>query len=323
MSAVRGGAHAALGAGAHRNERGAYLMLAFVMLLWSGNFILGRAASGLVPPFTLSLIRWAGALLVLAPFAARHLAKDAAELRRSWRIVLALGLSGIAAFNAFIYSGLHYTSASNALLLQAAIPGLVLLLDRGLHCTRPAIAQMAGVLLSTLGVLLIVFRGDPGMVARLSFGRGDLLILGGVAAWSVYTVLLKHRPKVHPFSFLAVTFTIGVATMLPLAGTEWLRLPRFAIGLPLVGVLAYVALLPSLVAYLLYNRAVAHIGAGRAGQMISLMPLFGALLAAIILGEPLAGYHWTAMGLIVAGLWISASGRSTRIQASSTSSAPQ
>lgn len=281
-------------------------MLAIVMLLWAGNSIVGRAVRFDIPPFTLAFVRWTGALFILLPFAAKGLWADRAALRRGWKPLLALGVVGIAAFNGFLYSGLRYTTATNALLLQAAIPALVLLLDFLLFRTRSTSRQVAGVVISTLGVIVIVFRGDPQALLGLHFGQGDLLLLCAVVSWSFYTVLLRLRPAVAPFSFVAVTFAIGALVMAPLAASEWREIEQMVPTPRVLAAFAYVAVLPSLVAYSMYNAAVARIGAGRAGQVITLMPLFGAFLSALLLGEVLHGYHLAGMALILLGILIAA-----------------
>lgn len=278
-----------------------YAMLALVMLLWAGNSIAARAVHDQIPPFTLALCRWTGALLVLLPFAWPKVMADLPVVRRRWREILLLGAVGIGCFNAFLYSGLRETTATNGLLIQAAIPGAVLLFDLVLFRVRPRALQILGVLIAATGVLVIVFRGDPSALATLRFGRGDALILCGVVAWSLYTALLRLRPPIHPLSFLALTFMIGVVAMAPFAIAEW-RSQAVILTAKSIGGIAYVAVLPSVVAYFLYNKAVGEIGAGAAGQMISLQPLFGALLAAAILGEPLRGYHLAGMLLITLGI---------------------
>ena len=283
----------------------AFAALAVTMLLWSGNMIVGRAVSGEVPPFALALIRWTGAFCVVLPFALRHMVADRAILLRAWKPVLLLGLTGVASFNAFIYSGLHHTTASNAILLQAGIPPLVLLLDRLLFRIGASAWQVAGVLLSTGGVLVIISAGELGRLVALHFGAGDLLVLCGVAAWAVYTSLLKLRPACHPLSFLAVTFAIGVIAMAPLAATEAVTIVTIDWTPGVIAGCAYVALFPSVVAYLFFNFAVGEVGAGRAGQTINLMPLFGALLAAALLSEPLYRFHAIGMGLIAIGIALS------------------
>lgn len=295
-----------------RGKGVAYAMLALVMLFWAGNSIIGRAARGDIPPLTLACLRWSGALLVLLPFAWRTLRRDAATLRAAWRATLMLGLLGVAAFNALLYTGLTYTGASNALLLQAAIPPLVLMFDRlgfGVRATGP---QVLGTCLSMLGVAVVVLRGDLSAIAGLDVGQGDLLILCAVTAWAAYTVGLRRRPAVAGTSFLAATFAVGVATMAPLAWWEWSRGLAIRWSPATAAAIGYVALLPSLIAYLLFNRATQVLGPARAGHAIALMPLFGAVLAAVLLDELLLGYHWFGMGLIVGGLIVAALGRSGR-----------
>lgn len=282
--------------------RYAYVTLALVMLFWAGNTIVGRAVRDDIPPFTLALIRWTAASIIILPFAWRHVMADREPLLHHWKVVLALGLLGVAGFNAFLYSGLHFTSATNGLLLQAAIPAGVLLTDRTLFGQRAPMEQIVAVLLSTIGVAVVVLRADIGLLAGLRFGLGDMLILGGVVVWSFYTSLLRLRPAVHPLSLVLVTFLIAALCMAPLAAVEWIDGRRVSITADVLAACAYVAIFPSLLSYMLFNAAVARIGASRAGQTISLMPLFGALLAALLLDEPLHGYHVVGMALILSGI---------------------
>lgn len=284
----------------------AYVSLAIVMLLWAGNSIVARAVREDVPPFTLAFVRWVGAFLIVAPFAARHVLVDRALLRRHLSVVLLLSLLGVGAFNAFLYSGLHYTPATNGLLLQAAIPPLVLIFGALFFAERASVLQIAGVALSVLGVVLIVLRADVHNLLGLRFGLGDVLILGAVVAWALYTTLLRLRPPVHAVSFLAVSFFVGVVCMAPLAAVEWMEIGFPALTAPVLGAFAYVSILPSVVAYFLFNAAVASIGASRAGQTVALMPLFGAVLASVLLDEPLAGYHWAGMAMILMGIVLGA-----------------
>jgi drug/metabolite transporter (DMT)-like permease len=290
----------------HRNHLRAFALLGLVMVFWAGNTIVGRAVRDAIPPFTLAFVRWTGASLVLAPFAAKAVWRDRAAIRAAWKPVLVLGLLGIGAFNALLYNSLKYTTATNALLLQAAIPALVVVLDRVFFRTRPDPLHSAGVALSIVGVAVIVFEGDPGAAARLHFGFGDALMLGACLVWALYTVLLRLRPKVAGESFVAVTFAVGVVTMAPLAAGEWLHGEGVRWSLPVLGAFLYVSLFPSLFSYFMYNWATAEVGPASAGQSITLMPLFGALLSAALLGEALYAYHWAGMALILAGIVVSA-----------------
>jgi drug/metabolite transporter (DMT)-like permease len=276
------------------------------MLFWAGNSIVGRAVRDDIPPFTLAFVRWTGALLVLAPLAWRHTISEWNLVRSNWPVILLLGLVGVAAFNGFLYSGLHYTTASNALLIQALIPALVLLGGAMLFGDRAPLGQIVGVALSTLGVMAIVFRGDPMAILGLHFGFGDSLILCGCLAWAIYTVCLRLAPPVHSLTFLFLTFMIGALAMAPLAMSEANEIAEIPLKPGIFAAFAYVAVLPSVCAYFLFNGAVARIGSGAAGQTISLMPLFGALLASVLLDEELVSYHAVGMTLILTGVMLSA-----------------
>lgn len=286
----------------------AYLLLLVVMLTWAGNAIIGRLASGNIPPFTLAFERWVGALLLMSPLVAAPLRRDWRVLRAHWRMVLALGLFGIACFNGFLYLGLHHTTASNAILMQAATPPMILVANLLIYRQKATALQVLGVALSTLGVVLVVVRADLGVLLGLRFAVGDLMVLCGVVGWAVYTALLRDRPPVDPRSLLAATFVVGALAMLPLAIGEWVQGQRI-VWQPITFVaFAYVAIFPSLIGYYLYNLGVGMIGGARAGQTITLMPIFGAFLAAALLGEPLHGYHVAGMALILAGIALSALG---------------
>ena len=285
-----------------------YTTLVLVMLLWSGNIIVGRAVHGTIPPFTLAFVRWTGATLLALPFALPHLVRERYLLLAHWKPVLLLGFIGIAAFNAFGYSGLRYTTATNGALLQAAIPALVLLFNRLFFGLRAPLLQACGVLLSIVGVIIVVLRGDLASIVALHVNSGDVLILCGVTCWAAYTSLLRLRPPLHPLTFLVATFAVGILAMAPLSAGELIAGEPLVLSWHAAGAFAYVAIFPSLIAYQLYNAAVHELGAGRAGQTLTLMPLFGAFLAALALAEPLHLYHLTGMVFILTGIGLGAWG---------------
>lgn len=291
---------------ADRTQLHAFAMLGLVMLLWAGNSIIGRAVVGDIPPFTLAWVRWTCASLVLLPFAARSVWRDREALLGGWKAVLALGVLGVGIFNSMLYDGLRFTTATNALLLQAAIPPLVMTLDFLIFRTRAKRLQAFGVLLSICGVTAVVFKGDASAALRLHFGVGDALVLTACCVWAFYTVLLRLRPKTALQSFVAVTFVIGAVCTAPMAAWEWQQGARINWSWEVVGAFAYVSLLPSLLSYFIYNWATTKVGPASAGQSITLMPLFGALLSALLLGEVLYPYHWLGMALILAGIVLSA-----------------
>jgi drug/metabolite transporter (DMT)-like permease len=278
-----------------------YAVLVLVMVFWCGNSIVGRAIRDDIPPFALALSRWSLGLIILVPLAWHKIRDDWAVIRSSWPRILLLGALGIGSFNAFLYSGLRETTATNALLIQAGIPTLVLLFDWLLFRSRPSAMRVAGVVTSAFGVLVIIFRADLTVLLALRFGRGDALIVGSIVVWGLYTALLRLRPPIAQSSFLTLTFLVGLALMLPMA---WLESRTTSVHLTprVVAGIGYVAIFPSVVAYSLFNKAVAELGPPAAGQTISLQPLIGALLAALLLGEALHVYHLLGMVLIVFGI---------------------
>ncbi|MGE0774021.1 MAG: DMT family transporter [Sphingomonadaceae bacterium] len=282
----------------------AFAALVVTMLLWSGNMVVGRALRDDIPAFMLAFCRWSVAFCVILPFAWRHMIADRAILRGSWKSLLALGLIGVGGFNAFLYTGLHHTTATNASLLQAAMPALIILFDGLIFGERPTMRQISGVALSTLGVLTIICQGRWQALMAMHFGIGDILVLCGVVAWSLYTSLLRLRPPCHPLSFLAVTFGIAAVAMMPLAAIQWDAILAMQWRPPVIGAILYVALFASVIAYAFFNFAVSEVGAVRAGQTNNLLPLFGALLAAPLLNEPLHAYHGYGMALIAAGIGV-------------------
>ena len=288
-----------------RRQLTAFALLGLVMVLWAGNSIVGRAVRFDVPPLTLAFVRWFGASLILLPLAWRPLRRDWPAIRAAWKSVLLLGLLGVGAFNALLYSGLQYTTATNALLLQAGIPAAVVAFDRLFFGERSPWIQNLGVLFAILGVSAVVFEGDFSRALNLHFGAGDLLVLASIVVWALYTVFLRLRPQIDPVSFVAATFLIGAVTMAPLALIEALSGQHIRWTALAIGSFAYVCVLPSIVAYFIFNWAAGVVGPARSGVAITLMPIFGAFLSAALLGEALHGYHFVGMVLIVLGIALS------------------
>lgn len=280
------------------------LLLGLAVLGWSGNFVVGRLVGGTVPPIQLSFLRWTIATALLVPFAWRGVRADAAELRARWKTVLVLAVSGIAIFNAFVYRGLEDTTVVNGVLLQSVCPVLIVLLTVAAHRERPQATQLTGLVLSLFGVWLVVSQGRVFGVG-LRPNAGDGWILAAVAAYAVYTVVLRDRPAVRPLTLLVTTFGLGAVMVAPFAAAE-LAGGRSVPATPgAVAAVAYVGVIPSIASFFCFNRGVELIGAARAGQFLHLMPVFGAALAYLVVGERLAWYHLAGGAVIAGGIWLS------------------
>jgi len=286
-----------------------YILLMLAVLFWSGNFIVGRAATDVVPPVALAFWRWTAGLVIVSAIGWRHVARDFDKLRSSWPILLVLAALGISVFNTFVYIGLHSTTALNALLLQSAMPIVILVLTFLLFGERPGFAPSVGVVVSMAGVATIASAGDWGTLASLSFNAGDLWVLAAVGAYALYSVLLRKRPDVHPLSFVVATFALGALMLLPAYIYEHFVAGPLRPSLSAYLVIAYVAVFPGVLSYLFFNRGVELAGANRAGHFIHLMPIFGSVLAMLLLGESIAAFHVVGGILIAAGLLLAAAGR--------------
>jgi drug/metabolite transporter (DMT)-like permease len=282
-----------------------YLLLTLAVLFWAGNFILGRAVRMEVPPVALAFWRWAVAsLLVLGP-ALAPLKRDWHTIRRNGPILMLLAGTGVAAFNTLAYSGLQYTVAINAFLMQTLMPVFIVVFSFLLFRVRINRRQVAGVATCLAGAVVIIVRGNWQVVAALSLNPGDLLVLLAVLCYAAYSVLLRKRPPIHPLSFVAVTFVTGTVMLLPLYLWESVTIRSLELNRVTLFSIFYVAIFPSIISYLCYNRGVDAIGANRAGLFLYLMPVFGSVMAVGLLGEAFLWFHWVGMVLIAAGLVVS------------------
>lgn len=287
-------------------DRKAYILLSLTMLFWAGNFVLARGIHTDVPPVALAWARWTGAFLIVLPFAFRAMRRDWPIIRQNLHILIFLGTLGVASFNTLSYIALNHTTAINALILQSSAPFSIVLASFVFFGDRITLSQGLGIGVSLLGVLAIICKGDLSSLASLTLGRGDLLLLLAVICWAVYTAFLRKKPDIHCLSFAAVTFFVGSAVNTPLVVLEYSFGRSMNVDLMTAAAIAYVAVFPSVLAYIFYNQSVEIIGPARTGAFIYLVPMFGAVLAITLIGETLFPYHLAGFGLILTGVWLSA-----------------
>jgi len=288
-----------------------YLLLTLTAFFWSLNWIIGRAIVGHVSPMTLAFIRWVVAVATMLPFAIPGIRAHWPLIRRRWKTIAWLGFWGTGLHNAFAYVGLQYTTATNGVILNSAIAIFIILLGWILYRDSITRVQAAGVGVSMAGVLAILAGGDPSVLANLALNKGDLIVLAGMVFWAAYTVWLRIKPAGLPdLVLLACCGCVGLVLLLPLALFELLFLGGRATFTPAtVGAMLYVGIFPSFIGYVFWNRAVAEVGSNVAGMFVHLMPAFGSVLAWIFLGEVLRAYHLVGIGLILAGIALTARGK--------------
>jgi drug/metabolite transporter (DMT)-like permease len=289
-----------------------YLLLSLTSLFWAGNIVLARYAAGHVPPMTLSCVRWIGAFLMLLPFAWPHLRVDWPALRGRLPLMVLLSATGFAFNNAVSYWALQYTQALNALMIQSSGPLFVALWSLLLFGVRLTLAQFAGIALSLAGVLTILLHGDLAALASIEFNRGDLMFASAVLAFGLYSALMPRRPVTHQLSL--IVFTTGCGALLLLPFSVW----EYSTGLTLkfdtltLATLAYMVIFPSTLAYLFFNRGIALIGPNRAAPFFHLVPVFGSVMAILLLGEQPRLFHLIGYLLVLSGVVIASRQASAR-----------
>jgi drug/metabolite transporter (DMT)-like permease len=281
-----------------------YLLLSITALCWAGNAIVGRLAAGHIPPVTLSFLRWSLAFLIILPLAWKHLRRDWGAIRARLGTMIVLSVTGIGAFNTLQYWALEHTQALNTLLLQSAGPLFVAVWSLILLGIRLTPAQAAGIALSLIGVLVILLHGDLTTLKNIEFNRGDLIFTVALAIFGLYSVLSLKRPRIHGLSFVGFTFGCGAACLIPLLIWELLSRPLMQLDAMNLLTLFYVAVFPSTLAYLCFNRGVQLIGANRAAPFFHVVPVFGSAMAIVFLGERPQLFHIIGFALVLTGVFV-------------------
>ena len=279
-----------------------YLLLVLTTLFWGGNAVAGKLAAGVIPPFTLTCIRWVGTALILFIVARPIIIRDWPAIRQNIRFLFFCGAVGFAIFNFLLYGALNFTSAINAAIEQSGMPMLIILGMYLVYGERITALQGVGVVLSILGVLLTATRGDLFAIMTLDMNIGDVMMLGAVLAYSIYSVALKRKPQLDWRVIMFGMASAAAVVSIPFALFEMASGRFMAFAPEAAMLLLYVVLFPSLMAQVFFFRGVELVGANRAGLFINLVPIFGALLAVLILDERLELYHLTGLGLVLCGI---------------------
>ncbi len=284
----------------------AYLLLTLTCLFWAGNFVMGRGVSDSVPPIALSFWRWLLASLIILPFAWSHLKKDWPAIKPRLGYFFLMGLLGGASFNALTYLALHTTTATNALVLNAANALFIVLANYAIHKLKPTKNQLLAIAIAIIGMLFIVTRGQFEQLSALRFQIGDLLVIASMIGWALYTAFLLNRPQTHALSFASLTFIASAIILLPIMMFEHSLGYTIAFDQKTLLAILYAAIFPGVLAYIFYNKGVSIIGGNRAGIVIYLMPFFGSILGFLFLNETPHSYHFIGFALIIGGVMLSA-----------------
>ena len=290
-----------------KNNNLAYLLLVLTTLFWSGNFIVGKAASIYeIPPFSLNFYRWLFAGIILLPFTFKEILKKKNYIFENIGFFIILGISSITIFNSAVYYSLYYMQVISGVLMISTIPVWIMFISSILGIEKTNKFQIFGVILSLLGVLFIITKSDLNLIKNLDFNKGDLIMASGMFAWALYSALLKKKTyEISQITLLEVVIIIGLLFLVPIYFLEMKLGNPLVVDKPFILTLSYVVLLPGLASFFFWIKGISIIGANRAGVFLHLMPIFGSLMAIILFNEKFMFYHLLGAIFIIAGITLS------------------
>ena len=285
----------------------AYLILILTTIFWSGNFIVGKAASTFqIPPFSLNFYRWFFAGLILFPFTYKEILNKKKYILENIGFFIILGITSITIFNSIVYYSLYYTQVISGILMISTIPVWIIFISSILNIEKTNIFQIIGVIFSLTGVIFIITKADLNLIKNLDFNKGDLSMVVAMFSWAVYSALLKSKKyEISQFALLQVVIITGLIFLIPIYFIEMYLGHLIVLGKPFILTLTYVVLFPGLAAFFFWIKGISLIGANRSGVFLHLMPIFSAIMAMIIFKEKFMLYHFLGAIFILCGLILS------------------
>ncbi|MGP4081154.1 DMT family transporter [Pseudalkalibacillus sp. R45] len=278
-----------------------YLLLVIATFFWGTNFVISRLLVNEIPPLQLSFIRWSIAFLVFFPFIIKDMKQNRTMIRKNWKVLLAMALTGVAGFNTLLYIAVQYTTSINASLVNSLAPLLMVLLSVIFLKEKLFKIQYIGVILSFVGVFTVITDGHLETLLALKVNPGDLFVFAAVILFSIYSVLMKKfgvdLPKKTTF---IVTIFIAVISLIPFALWESSYRAFSVVKLPFEAVLAavYLGIFPSIVSFICWNEGVMKVGPAKASNYLHLIVFFTTILAVAFAGERLV------VAQVIGGLFI-------------------
>ena len=288
-------------------DKPAYIFLIFATLFWSGNFIVGKAASLFeIPPFTLNFYRWTFAWLILAPFTLKEIIKNKKYILQNIKLILILGITSITIFNSIVYYSLNFTQVISGVLMISTIPVMIIFFSWIFKIEKTNYYQILGVIFSLLGVIIILTKANLFILLNLDFNKRDIWMVVAMFSWAIYSALLrKEKFKLSQLSLLQTIISAGLILLLPAYLIEIAMGFRLNVNLPFVLTLGYVVLFPGLASFICWIKGISIIGSNRSGIFLHLMPIFSTVLAIIIFKEKFMLFHLFGAIFIIVGIFLS------------------
>ena len=285
----------------------AYIMLVCATLFWAGNFMVGKFAFLTnIPPMSLVFYRWSLVWLILLPFTFKEIIRSKEIILNNLPLLLFLALTSVGLFNSFTYLSLVHTQVINASLFNTAIPAIIILLCFIFKIEKTNKYQILGLIISVFGILSIITKLNLEVILSLNFNKGDLIMIGGVITWGLYSSFLKRKTFTLPLLTLVhILCTFGLIFIFPQFFYEFSQGQKIDLNIDLFYILIFLALFPSIGSYYCWAGAVSIIGANRAGIFLSLIPLFSTIMAIFFYKEQFQFFHLIGAILIILGLFLS------------------
>lgn len=278
-----------------------WLLLVLSNLFWAGNYVFGKYVITEMTPLWITFSRWMLASLLLFPIAFLLEKPELKVVRKVWLSLVAMGALGVIGYNMVLYSALEYTSATNAALVSALNPGVIVLFSVFLLRERISGIQASGVVVSLIGALVILTKGNLSQILKTEYNKGDLLMLAAVVIWTLYSILGKRLTAIPPITATAVSALFATLMMAPFALAQGIDIGNIG-PLAVTGIL-YMVIFPSLCSFVFWNISVREIGASRAGIFLNLIPLFTAIISGV-LGEKITGAQIWGGVLVFIGVYL-------------------
>ena len=292
-------------------DKTAYIFLILATLFWSGNFIVGKAASLFeIPPFTLNFYRWTFAWLILAPFTLKEIFRKKNYIINNIKLILILGVTSITVFNSIVYYSLNFTQVISGVLMISTIPVMIIFFCWVFKIEKTNFYQILGVFFSLMGVVVIVTNANISKLLNLNFNKGDLWMVVAMFSWAMYSALLRKKKfKLSQISLLQTIISAGLILLLPAYLIEMALGYKVDIHLPFILTLTYVVLFPGLASFFFWIKGISIIGSNRSGIFLHLMPIFSTIMAMFIFKEKFMIFHLIGAISIITGIILSSKGR--------------
>ena len=290
----------------HAKRHGFALALLFIApALWAVNYLVARSAPGVIEPHLLASLRWLMAALLFSLGNWGELRAHRAKILQDWKHYLVLGALGMWICGAWVYIGGRTTVAVNIALIYAVSPVLIVAASALWLKERITAIQVSGVLLALAGVLHVILKGQWADLTAVQFVAGDGWVLAAAVSWAAYSLVLKkwHSP-LSASARLSVISLSGVLVMLPFTVIEAIQNPLPVLTWPGFGLALAAAVIPGYGAYLSFSVMQRELGAARVSVTLYLGPLYAAVIAWMVLGEPLRLHHYVGMALVLPGIYL-------------------